>query len=111
MVIDDFDIEYVAILELDPFFYMQWNTPLVVHPDAPLPLAISPQGFQAIGRWRAKKIQRGCGVELRQFAFGNRLNRTEASWIAPFKQRLGILAGKRLNHDGQNITPNVICQQ
>jgi len=39
VVIDDFDIEYVAILELET------DTPLVVHPDAPLPLAITPQGF------------------------------------------------------------------
>jgi len=83
VVIDDLDIEYVAILELET------DTPLVVHPDAPLPLAITPQGFQTIARWRAKKVQRGCGIELRQFAFGHRLNRTEASRIVPFKQRLG----------------------
>jgi hypothetical protein len=76
VVIDNFDIEYVAILELET------NTPLVVHPDAPLPFAISPQGFQAIARWRAKKIQRGRGVQLRQFAFGNCLNA---------RKRLGLL--------------------
>jgi len=105
VVIDDFDIEYVAILKFET------NTPFVVHPDAPLPFAITPQGFKVIARWRTKKIQRGCGVQLRQLAFGNCLNRTEASRIAPFKQRLGILAGKQLDHDAQDITLGVICQQ
>jgi hypothetical protein len=76
VIIDDLDIEYVAILEVET------NTPLVVHPDAPLPFAISPQGFQTTARWRAKKIQRGRRVQLRQFAFGNCLNA---------RKRLGLL--------------------
>jgi hypothetical protein len=111
VVIDDLDIEYFAILELDPFFYMKWNTPSVAYPDAQLPLAISSQGFRAITRWRTKKIQRSCGVQLRQFAFGNCLDRTEAPRIAPSNSAFGILAGKRLDHNIQNIARDVICLQ
>ena len=104
MIIDYLDIGHVAILELETY------TPLVVYSDAPLPFAISPQGFKAIARWRAEKIQRGCCVELRQLAFGYCLNRAEAPRTATLKQRLSIFAVKRLNHNVQDITPGVICQ-
>jgi hypothetical protein len=86
VVIDDFDIEYVAILELET------NTPLVVHAYAPLTFAIPPQWFQPIARRYAQKIQRGGRIQYRQLAFGNYLNRAKAARIATFKQRLCFLA-------------------
>ena len=105
MVIDDLDIKYVAILELET------DTPLVVNPDTVLPLAITTQGFQPVARRCSQEVQRGGGIQLRQLAFGHLLNCAEAAWIAAFEQRPGFLAGKRLDHNAQDITFSVICQQ
>lgn len=88
MVIDDFDIEHIAILESET------DSPLIVHADAMLPLAITLQSLQSVARRGAQKIQRDSGLQLRQLALGNGLNGTEAARIRAFKQCLSVFAAK-----------------
>jgi len=104
VVIDDFDIEHVAILESET------DTPLIVHADAMLPLAITLQSLQPIARRGAQKVQCGGGVQLRQFALGNGLDGTEAARTHAFEQRLGVFAAKGPDHAAYSITLRVICQ-
>lgn len=88
MVIDDFDIEHIAILESET------DSPLIVHADAMLPLAITLQSLQSVARRGAQKIQRDSGLQLRQLALGNGLNGTEAARISAFEQCLSVFAAK-----------------
>ena len=88
MVIDDFDIEHIAIFESET------DAPLIVHADAMLPLAITLQSLQSVARRGVQKVQRGGGVQLRQLALGNGLDGTEAARTHAFEQRLGVFAAE-----------------
>jgi hypothetical protein len=79
VIINDLDIEHVAVLELEA------DAPLVVHADAPLTLAVAMQSLQAIARWCAHEVQRGSGIQLRELALGHGLDRAEAARAAAFE--------------------------
>ena len=77
VVIDDLDIKHVAVLECEA------DTPLVVDAYAPLSFAVSLQGFQPIARRGAHEVQRGCGIELGQLAFGHCLEGSKTLGLPP----------------------------
>jgi hypothetical protein len=62
MIVRDLDIVGVA---LGP---SEADTPLVVDPNAHLPCTISFQSFESITGWVAQVLNRGCGIELAEFA-------------------------------------------
>jgi hypothetical protein len=62
VIVRDLDIVGVA---LGP---SEADTPLVVDPNAHLPCAISFQSFESITGWVAQVLNRGCGIELPEFA-------------------------------------------
>jgi hypothetical protein len=62
MIVRDLDIVGVA---LGP---SEANTPLIVDPNAHLPCAVSFQSFESITRRVAQVLNRGCGIELPEFA-------------------------------------------
>jgi hypothetical protein len=62
MIVRDLDIVGVA---LGP---SEANTPLIVDPNAHLPCAVSFRSFESITRRVAQVLNRGCGIELPEFA-------------------------------------------
>jgi hypothetical protein len=88
---------YIARRAVAPF---KTQTPLIVDADAPLPLAISLQGFQPVLRRNPQKREVGCSVLLLQFAPSHLFNIDEARDALVLKQGLRVLASERFNHAG-----------
>jgi hypothetical protein len=68
VIIDDFDIISVALGPSDA------HTPLIINSNAHLPCPILFQSLKPITRWIAKVFNRGCGIQLTEFAQGPILN-------------------------------------
>ena len=87
MVIDDFNVMSVALM---PF---KANTPPVVDPNAVLPLTISAQGLQPVGRWEAKIVQVKSGMKHDQLPFRLPLDIMGQLFREPaFEDVLGLFA-------------------
>jgi len=65
MIINDFNVECVAILPGKTY------APLIVDSDAQLAFPVAGKPLQMIGRWNAEKVKRLGGVNLRKFPESN----------------------------------------
>jgi hypothetical protein len=74
------------------------HTPLVVDADAVLSLAIALERFELIARWYAKAGQISSRVKLQKLAPSHPLDVPEPRHRPALKKRLGVSAGKRMNH-------------
>ena len=94
MIIDDLDIESVAVLEAKA------DAPLVVDADTPSTEPIVLQRFQTIRR-RPTQILKASGcIQLRQVHVGALLNfGRETARFAGYLEMLRFVIGKRPNHE------------
>jgi hypothetical protein len=50
------------------------DAPLVVYPDAVLPLPIAREGLEPVARWNSQVIQKVSGIDHQEFAMCGSLN-------------------------------------
>ena len=75
------------------------DSPLVVDPDAVLPVPIATQRLQSVARWRGQIAEHLRIVQLPQLALGDALPvRPDASGEPAVKQGLGIAIGEGADH-------------
>ncbi len=75
MVIDDLNIEGIAILEARAY------APLVIDANAPLTFTASTQSLQPVSRWNAKILQCVSVIQHLQLALGSQLLGHEPGWV------------------------------
>jgi hypothetical protein len=80
MVINDFDVESIAVGPVEA------DSPLVVNADAPLSGTISVERFVAIAGGSPQKIQGGRGMQLRQFPLRDSAYGQPAARATPAEQ-------------------------
>ena len=93
VVVHDLDVVGAAVRrppEADP--------PLVVDPDAVLPLAVTPQRFEAVAGRDTQGHQCSGGVDLQQLASRDPLDVPEPDDGPAVEQGLGISAGEGADH-------------
>jgi hypothetical protein len=92
MIIDDFDLVSVSVPPSET------KTPLVVDPNAMVPLSFPLQSFQTIAR-RCSQIAQFCGaVQLPELSAGDLLNSLKAPTAFAVVKPLGFGTPERLDH-------------
>jgi hypothetical protein len=92
MIVDDLNVVGV------PFAPDKAKTPLVVDPNAVLPLSVTVQSFQAISRRRHQVPQFRSAVQLPKFPPRDMLDGLKAPARLPTVKSLGFRGAERLNH-------------
>jgi hypothetical protein len=92
VIIHDLDIVCV------PFAPNEADTPLVVDPDAVLPLSVAVQGFQAISRRRYQVSQFRRAVQLPKLPARNMLDSPKTSAWQPMVKSPCFRGAERLDH-------------
>jgi hypothetical protein len=88
------DLDVVGAVRRPP----EADPPLVVDPDAVLPVAVTPQRFEAVARRDAQGRQYGGGVDLQQLASRDPLDVPEPADGPALEQGLGVGAGEGADH-------------
>lgn len=92
MIVDNFNVKRVSI------FPQEANPPLVIDPNAVLPLTISTQRFEPVARRGGQIAQFRRRVELSQLPQSGPFDGLEAPRGKPLKQPFSFLATERLDH-------------
>lgn len=85
MVVNDFDLPGI------PFPPCKTDSPLVIDPDAPLPLAIPAKLLQPVSRRLCKFLDPVDTLDLPEFAERDSFNRCEPTAMETLKEPLGFL--------------------
>jgi len=75
------------------------NPPLVVYPNAVLPISVSFESLQAVAGRGAQVFQAHCGIDHVKLALGDIGERAPLRWApASPEEFLGLLVGETFNH-------------
>jgi hypothetical protein len=93
MIVDDCDVKGVTPYELEA------DSPLIVDPNTPLPLAIALESLKPVRRRLLQILELSRGVELRKAHCGARSNLwRQTSGATGCEEPLGLAVRKRSNH-------------
>jgi hypothetical protein len=74
------------------------QTPLIVDPDAVLPLSVASQQFKPVAWGYTQKVEAGGGMQLLQFAQGSRFHVHQSFHALALEQGLRVATAKIEDH-------------